>query len=68
MILRLVELAIEGSPAENLKKFSEAAVAPPAPDLAVLPELFTTGYVLDRIPDHALSPEDLTDLLPSKTA
>ncbi|MCD4847544.1 MAG: carbon-nitrogen family hydrolase [Candidatus Aegiribacteria sp.] len=68
MILRLVELAIEGSPAENLKKFSEAAVAPPVPDLAVLPELFTTGYMLDRIPDLALSPEDLPELLPAKIA
>ena len=68
MILRLVELAIEGSPSENMEKFSEAAVAPPVPDLAVLPELFTTGFVLDRIHDLALSPEDLPELLPAKTA
>ncbi|MCK4671361.1 MAG: hypothetical protein KAT47_02390 [Candidatus Aegiribacteria sp.] len=68
MILRLVELAIEGSPEENLEKFSEAAVASPVPDLAVLPELFMTGYVLDRIPDLALSPEELPELLPAKTA
>ena len=68
MILRLVELAIEGSPAENLEKFSEAAVIHPVPDIAVLPELFMTGYVLNRIPDLALSPEDLPELLPAKMA
>ena len=68
MILRLVELAIEGTPTDNMKKFSEAAVAPPVPDLAVLPELFSTGYVLDQIPDLALSPEDLPELLPAKVA
>lgn len=62
MILRLVELGIEGSPAENMYKFSEAAVIPPLPDAVIFPELFTTGYVLDSIPSLALSEEDLIDL------
>lgn len=68
MILRLVEFAIEGSPAENMDKFSEAAVTSPVPDIAVLPELFTTGYVLDQIHDLALSAEDLPELPPAKAA
>ncbi len=62
MILRLVELGIEGSPAENMHRFSEAAVMSPVPDVAVLPELFTTGYVLDSISSLALKEEDLRDL------
>ena len=62
MILRLVELGIEGSPAENMDRFSEAAVISPVPDVAVLPELFTTGYTLDDIPSLALSEEELVNL------
>lgn len=62
MILRLVELGIEGSQAENIHRFSEAAVTPPLPDAAALPELFTTGYVLDSIPSFALSEEDLESI------
>lgn len=68
MILRLVELAIKGSPADNMNRFSQAAVIPPVPDAAVLPELFTTGYVLDRIPSIALSEEDLKHLPLAKAA
>lgn len=62
MILRLVELDIKGSPAENMHRFSKAAVISPIPDAAVLPELFTTGYVLDRISSIALSEKDLKNL------
>ncbi|NOQ21910.1 MAG: hypothetical protein GQ565_04580 [Candidatus Aegiribacteria sp.] len=62
MILRLVEFDIEGSPAENMHKFSEAAVISPVPDTAVFPELFTTGFVLDDILSLALSEEDLSNL------
>ncbi len=62
MILRLVELGIEGSQIENMHKFSEAAVVPPVPDAAVFPELFSTGFVLDDIPSLALSEDDLSDL------
>lgn len=62
MILRLVELGIEGSPADNMHRFSEAAVIPPLPDASALPELFTTGYVLDSIPSLALSEENLESI------
>ena len=62
MILRLVELAIEGSPTENMYKFSEAAVVSPVPDVAVFPELYSTGFVLGNIPSLALSEQDLKNL------
>ncbi len=62
MILRLVELGIDGSPDENMHRFSEAAVVSPVPDAAVLPELFTTGYVLDSISSLAISEENIKDL------
>jgi len=54
MILRLVELAIEGSP--------EAAAVHPLPDAAFLPELFTTGYVLDEISSLAHAEDNLQKL------
>jgi len=62
MILRLVELGIKGPQNENLDRFCKAVLEPPVPDAAVLPELFTTGYVLDRINSLALSEEDLKNL------
>jgi omega-amidase len=62
MILRLVEFAIEGSHSDNMQRFSAAAVIPPVPDVAVFPELFSTGFVLDNIPALSLSEEDLSDL------
>lgn len=68
MVLRLVELGIEGSQEENMEKFMKAAVISPLPDVAVLPELFTIGYQLDRIPDMAFSPEDLDQLMPAHYA
>ena len=68
MIIRLVELGIEGSPTENMHKFSEAAVIPPVPDAAVFPELYSTGFVLDDIDSLALSVEELSDLPVASTA
>ncbi len=68
MILRLVELGIEGSPASNLHRFSEAAVIPPVPDAAIFPELFTTGYALDSIESLAFSEEELSELPLSSVA
>ena len=68
MILRLVELGIEGSPVENMHRFSEAAVVSPVPDVAVFPELYSTGFVLDNISSLALSEEDLKHLLAASTA
>ena len=68
MIVRLVELGIEGTPEESMGRFLEAAVTGPLPHTVVLPELFTTGYVLDRIPELARSPEELPTLPAAGTA
>ena len=62
MILRLVELGIDGSPTDCMQAFCEAAVIPPVPDIVVFPELFTTGYVLDRIPSLAIDENELQRL------
>lgn len=68
MVIRLVEIGIEGSPDESMERFLKAAVMPPLPHTAVLPELFTTGYVLDSIPDLAHSTGELATLPPAKAA
>ncbi len=54
MILRLLEQNIAGTPPEAEEQAVEAASIRPLPDLFMLPELFTTGYVLDRLPGLAL--------------
>ena len=54
MILRLVEQQIRGTPGEAEEQAVEAASITPLPDAFMLPELFTTGYVLDRLPSLAL--------------
>jgi len=61
MIVRLVQKAIEGSPEDSLEEFLSSASTPPVPDVVVLPELFTVGYVLDRIPSLALEMDELED-------
>lgn len=68
MILRLVELDIKGSPEESMERFLEAAVIEPLPHTVVLPELFTTGYVLDRIPELAVAPDTLASIPPAVVA
>lgn len=68
MRLRLVELPISGDPETSMDRFCEAAATSPTPDLALLPELFSTGFVLDRLPALAHAPEDLPGLLPARTA
>lgn len=68
MILRLVELAISGTPEENMQRFMEAALLKPLPDLVFFPELFTTGYVLEDIPRLALEEGDLSTLPPAAAA
>jgi len=59
MIVRLAELPV----AENWNRCISSAVSAvtlsPLPDIVVLPELFSIGYVLDRISDAAISIEDL---------
>jgi omega-amidase len=59
LVIRLAELAITGPPDECLGRFTEAAVLEPAPGMAVFPELFTTGYVLDRIPSLSITMGEL---------
>lgn len=68
MIVRTVELPIEGSPEECMARFCDAASAGHVPDIAVLPELFTTGYVLDRISELSIEPDSLADLPLSQVA
>jgi omega-amidase len=66
MRLRLVELPIHGSPEACMEQSCVAACTAPVPDLALLPELFSTGFVLDRIASLSHSPEDLPGLLPAR--
>ena len=68
MRLRLVELPIDGDPDVCMERSCAVACASPVPDLALLPELFTTGFVLDRIASLSHSPADLPGLLPARTA
>ncbi len=62
MLLRTIELPIEGNPAESMKRFCDAAATGPSPDIVLLPELFTTGYILDRISEYAFEPGELAEL------
>lgn len=59
MIIRTVELPIAGSPQDSLREFSASAAHHPLPDVVVLPELFTTGYVLDKLPSLALEEHEI---------
>jgi omega-amidase len=68
MRLRLVELPINGSPEECMERSCGAACTSPVPDLALLPELFSTGFVMDRVASLSHSPEDLPGLLPAKVS
>lgn len=68
MVIRLVQIDIEGTPDESMERFLQAAVMQPLPHTAVLPELFTTGYLLDSIPDLACSPGELVTLPPARAA
>lgn len=68
MILRLVELDIQGTPAESMERFLQASGIHPLPHTAVLPELYTTGYVLDSIPRLAHKPEELENMPASDAA
>lgn len=51
--LRLVELPVPAVPGDETP-FLDAAATAPLPDVFVLPELFSTGYVMDRIGDLAV--------------
>jgi predicted amidohydrolase len=64
----LIELAIRGSQSEILGRYLDAVRIEPIPDVAVFPELFTTGYVLGELPGLALRPEDIEKLGIAETA
>lgn len=62
LVVRLCELPIRGSWDRCMERAVSACSAQPLPDVAVLPELFTIGYVLHRIRGAALNPSDLGSL------
>lgn len=59
LIIRLAELPITDSWNECMEKAVIAAYLKPLPDVLILPELFTIGFVLDSIQKNALEPEQL---------
>ncbi len=62
MRTRIVEHPIEGGSKAIVGRYLESAVLEPVPDVCVFPELFTVGYVLDRLPDLALHPGEMDDM------
>lgn len=63
MRARIVEHPIDGEADGIIDRYLESASLEPLPDLCVFPELFTTGYVLDRLPELALN-RDGMDRMP----
>jgi predicted amidohydrolase len=59
MIVRLAELPVAGDWDRCVDSAVRVLGLSPLPDVLVLPELFSIGYVLDRISDAAISVEDL---------
>lgn len=59
MIIRTVELSISSDKDANMYRYRLAASAKPTPDVVVFPELFTTGFRLDSIPNSATGLEDI---------
>lgn len=62
LIVRLAELPIQGSWNSSMDAALEAAAMRPVPDVLLLPELFTIGFVLDRIEACSISAEQLAQL------
>lgn len=62
LVVRICELPIRGSWENCMERAVKACSITPAPDVAVLPELFTIGFVMDRIEGAALDPHDLANL------
>jgi predicted amidohydrolase len=61
--IRTVELPVPKSPEGALEAFLDAASAGPRPDVVVLPELFSTGYVLERLPALAVTEDGMRESL-----
>lgn len=59
MIIRIAELPIKGDWNSCMDRAIHSAELSPKPDVIVLPELFTIGFVLDRIAEYAITIQDL---------
>jgi len=62
MRIRTVEHPIDRGPDGIVDRYLESAVLEPVPHVCVFPELFTVGYVLDRLPELALDTADIRRL------
>lgn len=62
MIIRLAELPISSSWDRCMEKAVRASQLKPFPDVLILPELFTIGFVLEAIEKNALEMEQVEDL------
>lgn len=62
MRIRLAEIPVQDTWEASMEKALRAAETKPLPDLVLLPELFTIGYVLESIPARAVTMEQLEAL------
>ena len=62
MRVRIVEHPIRGTPSAIIRRYLESASMEPLPDACLFPELFTTGYVLDKLPGLALHSRQVEEL------
>lgn len=62
LVVRTCELPVRGSWENCMEMAVKASSIAPHPDVAVLPELFTIGFAMERISGAALDPSDLPDL------
>ncbi|MFO7627812.1 MAG: nitrilase-related carbon-nitrogen hydrolase [Candidatus Fermentibacteraceae bacterium] len=62
LVVRTCELPIRGSWDNCMERAIEACSRTPFPDVSVLPELFTIGFVMDRIEGAAIDLPELADL------
>jgi omega-amidase len=62
LILRIAQIPVQASWNASMQTALKAAEARPRPDVLILPELFTIGYVLHEIPGCAISQDELHEL------
>lgn len=62
LVVRICELPIRGNPDRCMERAVKACSLAPLPDVVLLPELFTIGFVMDRIAAFALDPAMLLSL------
>ncbi|MEA3266028.1 MAG: hypothetical protein U9P42_03685, partial [Candidatus Fermentibacteria bacterium] len=68
MIIRLAELPVTGDWDYCTVRAVHSVGVTPKPDVIVFPELFSIGFVLDKIPGMAISEDDLRSHVLSKAA